>query len=40
MNSAAINGKHLLRDWGLHIQNSDVIEPPEVNDTYMMCMVG
>lgn len=35
MNSAAINGKHLLRDWGLHIQNSDVIEPPEVNDTYI-----
>lgn len=33
--SAKINGKHLLHDWGLFIENSDVVEPPQVNDTVM-----
>ncbi|CUO13652.1 hypothetical protein EAI89_06780 [Eubacterium sp. am_0171] len=33
--SATLNGRHLLRDWGLHIENNDIISPPEVNDTFI-----
>lgn len=38
--SATINGKHLLRDFGLHIENNDIISPPEVNDSFISVYRG